>query len=162
METAANEPCYRRGIVFPLAHCFPALLIVPRQAPRPPTNCTGPKNNAARNYFSIDARRHHHHYHTPAMSKREWWLREPVHPRDWRGFREEGGWNYRDYCRYCGRMEMWSGWVLGARPRDFSFLSFLRSFLLSTDYFKETFDPRDDHPIFLETRTKKKGIKRLK
>lgn len=65
METAANEPCYRRGIVFPLAHCFPALLIVPRLAPRPSTNCTGPKNNAARNYFSIDARRHHHHHHHP-------------------------------------------------------------------------------------------------
>lgn len=58
-STAANEPCYRRGIVSPPAHCFPALLIVPRLAPRPPTNCTRPKNNAARNYFSIDARRHH-------------------------------------------------------------------------------------------------------
>lgn len=160
METAANEPCYRRGIVFPLAHCFPALLIVPRQAPRPPTNCTGPKNNAARNYFSIDARRHHHHYHTPAMSKREWWLREPVHPRDWRGFREEGGLKLSRLLSILwtdGNVEWMS-----ARPRDFSFLFFLRSFLLNTDYFKETFDPRDDHPIFLETRTKKKGIKRLK
>lgn len=52
--TAANEPCHCGGIVFPLTHCFLALLIVPRLPPRPRANGTGPKNNTARNYFSID------------------------------------------------------------------------------------------------------------
>lgn len=55
-RTAANEPSHCGGIVFPPLHCFPALLIVPRPPPpfEPPGKLHRPKNNVARNYFSID------------------------------------------------------------------------------------------------------------
>lgn len=158
METAANEPCYRRGIVFPLAHCFPALLIVPRLAPRPPTNCTGSKNNAARNYFSIDARRHHRHPHPRRHVEAGTVIaRAGASP----GLKRIQGGGGLKLSRLPSIPWM-DGWKCGVdeRPRDFSSLLFplLVPFFLILDYSKETFDPRETIIPFSSKRGQRRGV----
>lgn len=155
METAANEPCYRRGIVFPLAHCFPALLIVPRLAPRPPTNCTGPKNNAARNYFSIDARRHHRHPHPRRHVEAGTVIARAGASPGLKRIQGGGGLKLSSIPWMDGNVEWMSVQEIFLL---FSFLSSLRSLFLILDYSKETFDPRETIIPFSSKRGQRRGV----